>query len=38
MTALSDLWAVLHGGIALDDAEAAALGAPAGETISLWVV
>ena len=38
MTFLSDLWAVLKGdGIALDDAEAAALGAPAGETISLWM-
>ena len=35
---LSDLAAVLKGdGIALDDAEAAALGAPNGETISLWV-
>lgn len=38
MTFLTDLWAVLKGdGIALDDAEAAALGAPAGETISLWM-
>lgn len=32
-----DLWAVLKGdGIALDKAEAAALGGPAGETISVW--
>jgi len=37
MTYLSDLWAVLRGdGIALDEAEAAALGGPAGDTISLW--
>lgn len=37
MSVLADLWAVLKGdGIRLDEAEAAALGAPAGETISLW--
>ncbi len=37
MTILSDLWAVLKGaGIRLDEEEAAALGAPAGETISIW--
>ena len=38
VSAGGDLWKVLKGeGIALDDAEAAALGAPKGETISLWV-
>ena len=37
MSAVGDLWAVLRGdGIALDEAEARALGAPGGETISLW--
>nr|WP_295741568.1 hypothetical protein [uncultured Acidocella sp.] len=35
--ALADLWATLKGdGIQLDIDEAAALGAPRGETISLW--
>lgn len=35
--AVRDLWHVLTGaGIALDKKEAEALGAPAGETISLW--
>lgn len=34
---ISDLWKTLTGaGIALDREEAAALGAPAGETISVW--
>lgn len=34
---LRDLWAVLKGaGISLDVAEARALGAPSGDTISLW--
>ena len=38
MSAVGDLWAVLRGdGIALDEAEARALGAPGGETISLWM-
>ncbi|MDE2472920.1 MAG: hypothetical protein KGL35_30465 [Bradyrhizobium sp.] len=33
----TDLWTALKGdGIALDEAEAAALGAPNGETISIW--
>lgn len=37
-TFLADLRAVLRGdGIALDEAEARALGGPAGETISLWM-
>lgn len=37
MSYFSDLWAVLQGdGIALDETEAAILGAPNGETISLW--
>lgn len=37
MTAIGDLWAALKGaGIALDKDEAAALGGPAGETISVW--
>lgn len=37
MTAVRDLWALLKGdGIALDKAEAAALGGPARETISVW--
>ena len=37
MSAVADLWAILKGdGIALDEAEARALGAPTGETISLW--
>ena len=37
MRAVADLRAVLRGdGIALDEAEARALGAPCGETISLW--
>ena len=38
MTFLSDLWGILKGdGVRLDEDEAAALGAPAGETISVWV-
>ncbi|MDD2878792.1 MAG: hypothetical protein PHZ23_16365 [Acidiphilium sp.] len=37
MTYLSDLWSVLKGdGIALDETEAALLGIPNGETISLY--
>ena len=37
MTYFSDLWSVLKGdGIALDETEAAMLGAPGGETLSLW--
>lgn len=37
MSYLSDLWAVLRGdGIALDETEAALLGIPNGETISLY--
>ena len=37
MTYLRDLWSVIKGdGIALDETEAALLGAPNGETISLW--
>ncbi len=37
MTYFSDLLSVIKGdGIRLDDEEAAALGAPSGETISLW--
>ena len=37
MTIFSDLFAIVkHGGIALDEEEAAMLGAPAGETLSLW--
>lgn len=38
IAALADLWRVFKGaGITLDRDEAAALGAPSGETISLWV-
>lgn len=38
MRFFTDLWTVLKGdGIMLDQEEAAALGAPAGETISLWM-
>lgn len=37
MTYVSDLFSVLKAdGIALDETEAAILGAPSGETISLW--
>lgn len=37
MTIFSDLFAIVkHGGIALDEEEAAMLGAPSGETLSLW--
>lgn len=37
MGAIADLWSVARGaGIALDRDEAAALGAPNGETISIW--
>jgi len=37
MSYWGDLWAVLKAdGIALDETEAALLGAPEGETISLW--
>jgi len=38
MRILNDLWAILKGaGIQLDEAEAAALGGPKGETISYWM-
>lgn len=37
MAYFTDLWAVLKAdGIAFDETEAALLGAPGGETISLW--
>lgn len=37
MSYLADLWSVIKAdGIALDETEAALLGAPNGETISLW--
>ena len=37
MSYLADLWSVIKAdGIALDETEAALLGAPGGETISLW--
>lgn len=37
MTAIRDLWRIFKGaGIALDEYEASLLGAPSGDTISVW--